>query len=113
VAAHNGHGEIVRLLLENKTFTEVNQIKQYLVTVPPYVRPGQTFRVMVCGETVAVTCPEGVTAEQRRIGVNWSRCKVSILCLVLMSVSLWRRFYIYIHAINTVVVFIAIISCNG
>jgi hypothetical protein len=39
--------------------------QQFVVTVPPNVKPGQQFRVMINNQEVMVTCPRGVKPGQR------------------------------------------------
>lgn len=41
------------------------QNQQYVVTVPPNIRPGQQFRVLINSQEVMVTCPRGVKPGQR------------------------------------------------
>ena len=41
------------------------QTQQYVVTVPPNIKAGQQFRVMINNQEVMVTCPRGVRSGQR------------------------------------------------
>ena len=56
-----GNGENDRLIVTAPRQTT----QQYIVTVPPNVRPGEQFRVSINGQEVLVTCPPGCRPNQR------------------------------------------------